>query len=171
MIYLQMIDSPEEKGKFERLYGMYKGFMFQIANRILHNTYDAEDAVHSAFVSVAKNISKISDPGSQESRSYLAIITERKAIDIWRDRQKRSGGAFDEEMAGVVVPQDGERDLAGCIARLPARYRQVILLKYGLGYTTGEVAEMLDISQAAASKLDQRAKKKLYDLCREEEIL
>ena len=35
--------------------------MFYIAQNILHNVEDAEDAVHNAFVKIAENIDKIKD--------------------------------------------------------------------------------------------------------------
>ena len=46
IIYLQMLETPEEKSKFEQLYLEYKGLMFHVAYEILHNEQDAEDAVH-----------------------------------------------------------------------------------------------------------------------------
>ena len=49
LIYLQMIDTPEERSKFELLYREYRGLMFHVANRILENDQDAEDAVHQAL--------------------------------------------------------------------------------------------------------------------------
>ena len=62
IIYLQMLETPEEKSKFEQLYLEYKGLMFHVAYEILHNEQDAEDAVHQAFVKIAENIKKIDDP-------------------------------------------------------------------------------------------------------------
>ena len=52
IIYLQMIESDEDKSKFEQLYIMYKGLMFHVAMKILKNEFDAEDAVHQAFLSL-----------------------------------------------------------------------------------------------------------------------
>ena len=43
MIYLQMIESEEDKVKFEEIYLKYKALMFYTANKILHNEQDAED--------------------------------------------------------------------------------------------------------------------------------
>ena len=54
---------------------------------------------------------------------------------------------------------------------LPPRYREAILLKYSHGYTTREVASILGISLQAASKLDQRAKARLRELCEKEGLL
>ena len=50
IVYLQMIDTPEDRSKFEQLYLEYRGLMFHAANQILHNEQDAEDAVHQAFL-------------------------------------------------------------------------------------------------------------------------
>ena len=60
LAYMSLMDSADDKSKFERVYQSYKGLMFYTANRILNNPQDAEDAVHTAFVknsgsSVSKN--------------------------------------------------------------------------------------------------------------------
>ena len=52
LIYLQMIESEEDKSKFEAIYNKYRYLMFSVANRVLNNQYDAEDAVHQAFISI-----------------------------------------------------------------------------------------------------------------------
>lgn len=56
LVYLQMIETPEEKEQFEVLYMEYRGLMYHIAYDILHNDQDAEDAVHNAFVKIAEHI-------------------------------------------------------------------------------------------------------------------
>lgn len=55
--------------------------------------------------------------------------------------------------------------------KLPARYREFLRLKHELGYSTKEVAELMGISWPAARKLEQRARDRLEELCREEGIL
>ncbi len=77
IIYLQMIESDEDKSKFEQLYIMYKGLMFHVAMKILKNEFDAEDAVHQAFLSLIENLKKISDV------KYKAFKTSRDgAVNI-----------------------------------------------------------------------------------------
>jgi len=168
---LQMIDDPKDKIKFEQIYLKYWGFMLQIANKILQNHQDAEDAVHNALLSVAKNISKISDLDCPKTRGFLVIITERKSIDVLRDRKKHMSKELIEDKIGGALPDPGEHDLKWCISQLPPRYREMILLKYSHGYSTREAAEILGVSFDAASKLDQRAKKRMNELCRKEGIL
>ena len=43
--YLQMLDTPEEKIRFEKIYLKYRSLMYHVADSILHNRQDAEDAV------------------------------------------------------------------------------------------------------------------------------
>lgn len=171
IIYLQMIDDAPDRVKFEQLYQQYKAFMYRIACQILRNQQDAEDAVHNAFLSIARNIEKIESPTSPETRGYISIIVERKAIDLYRQRKKNITDELFEEDIGILVSFPNDHNLAWCIAKLPPRYRQIIFLKYSHGYSIKEIADILGISHAAASKLDQRAKKKLEKICREEGVL
>ncbi|MBD5084623.1 MAG: sigma-70 family RNA polymerase sigma factor [Clostridiales bacterium] len=172
MIYLSTIESPEEKIKFEELYNKYRGFMLKVASRILRGEQDAEDAVHNAFLSLAKNMKLVPELDSLKLRGFLYIVTENKAIDILRERKRRDLEESLYEDQPLYAPvDDGEQDLAWCISQLPPRYQEVILLKYSHGYTTREIASILGISFAAASKLDQRAKARLKELCEKEGLL
>ena len=69
LIYLSMIETPEDKDKFEQIYYKYRDLMYYVANQKLNNHHDAEDAVHQAFVSIIKHISKINDIESPKTRS------------------------------------------------------------------------------------------------------
>ena len=114
MLYLQMLPSPSEKDKFEQIYTLYRGLMFYIAQRILPGEADAEDAVHQAFVSIIENLKKISEVRCPKTRSYVVIITERKAIDILRSRSRLSPEAFEESTRGVELPLPGGWRPVGC---------------------------------------------------------
>lgn len=171
MIYLQMIESEDDKAKFEDIYLKYKSLMFYAANKILHNEQDAEDAVHMAFIKIAENIKKIDMVDCPKTRSYIVTIVENKAIDIYRRKSRHKEAEYLEEVNGFEVTYDGDNLLTKCILNLPARYREVILLRYYHGYSVREIAALFDISLMAASKLDQRAKKKLKERCKREGIL
>ena len=171
IIYLQMLETPEEKSKFEQLYLEYKGLMFHVAYEILHNEQDAEDAVHQAFVKIAENIKKIDDPICPKTHSYVVTIVENKAIDQYRKQQKHQTVELIEEIQGTNAHYEGDNDLTKCILKLPARYREMILLRYHHGYTVREIAKIMGLSLQAAIKLDQRAKNKLKKLCEEAGIL
>ncbi len=171
LIYLQMIDLPQDKYKFEEVYITYRGLMFYVADQILHNKHDAEDAVHQAFIQIAKNIYNISAVKCPKTKHYVVTIVEHKAIDIYRKKPRLAEVELQEEIAGISVEYQGDNGVADCITRLPARYREIILLRYYHGYSTKEIAKMFHISETNANKLLQRAKNKLEKICREEGFL
>jgi len=162
LVYLQMIETIEDKVKFEQIYTTYRGLMYYIATRFLSSEQDAEDAVHQAFVSIISNLNKISQVESPETRAYIVIIVERKALDIIRTN-KMYTDELTEEQQGVAIPLPGDSKLANALSQLPAHYRELLLLKYDHGYTTKEVAKILDMSHAGAEKMLWRAKKALAE--------
>lgn len=171
LICLQMIDDPARKADFEQVYHRYRQAMYRRAYRILGNEQDAEDAVHEAFIAIAKNFEKISSPKCHKTRSFVVTIVENKAIDIYRKKQRQAHIGLTE--AKDVVHEDVHTDnaLANCLLRLPENYRTVLLLKYEYGLSTREIARTLNISQANVSKRIERAKAALAVLCEEEGLL
>ena len=71
----------------------------------------------------------------------------------------------------MTVTYDDANVITRCISLLPVQDRQILMLKYRYGYTNSEIAGMLDLSEAAATKRIQRAKEKLEQLCAEEGLL
>lgn len=170
LVYLQMIETPEDKTKFEKLYDAYRSVMYHVAAEIVKNEYEAEDVVHNAFVSIAENIQKIDDPMSKKSRAYVITITENKAIDDYRRRRHHTEVPFDEESVGIQIDETMRHMVVFCFSRLPGRYRNVLSLKYWHGFDNREIGRMMHLSEANTAKLIQRAKAKLELLCKEEGI-
>lgn len=168
LFYLQLIDTPSDRAKFEGLYHTYRGLLHRIARRILQSEEDAEDAVHEAFIKIAKNISKFSEIKCPKTRTYLVLVVESTSKDLLR---KRKETVPLEDTFGLTTEDLGNDALAVCFSRLSPLDRAVLLLRKLHGYSAREVAQMLDISEAAARKREQRAKSKLYELCKEAELL
>ena len=171
LLYLQLIDSPQERSRFERLYATYRNLMFHVAKRILGNDQDAEDAVHDAFLAIAKNFDKISTDDRHKTKAFVVIVVENKAINIYHHKKRRSEAMYLEDISGISVQLPDDDGLARCLWKLPARYRALLLLKYEWGYDNRELSALLGISEAGVRKLNQRAKVFLEKLCREEGLL
>lgn len=174
LLYIQMLETPEEKSKFEQLYLGYRNLMFYVANRILHNQQDSEDVVHDSFLKIIKIIKKIENPKCPQTRSLIVIITERTAIDLYRRHQKITESPLDEEqlcLSSSVEIETAEKktDLALAVATLPPKYRAVLLLRYDHGFSETEVAQILSMSVDNVHKTIQRAKKKLERILEEQE--
>ena len=170
LIYLAMIEGAEERLKFEQLYEKYRFLMYHVAYQILGDHHDAEDAVHQAFLAIIQNFQKISLVECPKTRSFVVIITERKAIDQLRHRNRHAAEAFDEQFCGLAFPAPTEEPLAEAIAKLPASYREALLLRYDNGFTVREIAGLLGITESGVRKLLGRAKQTLQQLLEEEGI-
>lgn len=174
LLYIQMLETPEEKSKFEQLYLGYRNLMFYVANGILHNRQDSEDVVHESFLKIIKIINKIENPKCPQTRSLIVIITERTAIDLYRRHQKVTVIPLDEEQLCLpssigIETTEKKTDLALAIAKLPAKYRAVLLLRYDHGFSEAEIAQILSMSVDNVHKTIQRAKKKLERIFKEQE--
>lgn len=169
LIYLAMIESDEDKSKFEIIYNAYKKLMLYQANKILGDINDTEDVVHESFLKIIKIIDKIEEPKCPKTRNLVVTIAERTAIDLYRRRQRRQRIALEEEYMTVPQPRDidgvhDKMDLSAVVAMLPDRYREVLLLRYDCGFSEAEVAVILSMSQENVHKTVQRAKKKLGEI-------
>ena len=163
--------SSEQETKFLEIYHTYRKLMFHTANRILNNPHDAEDAVQQALLSILKMIEKISEVKCPKTRALIVTIIERKAIDLYRTKQRHSVLPLNEEqedafIGGLAALSELEAaelrtDFSKAISLLPAKYRELILLKYDHGFADREIAAMLDMTEANVRKTTQRAKKKL----------
>lgn len=169
LVYALTIVKPADPPKLERLYLEYRSVMFCAANEILHNEHEAEDAVQQAFVKIAENLDKVPDELSNKTKAFVVTIAENTAIDRYRKLKRHGDCELCEEACGIEANSADE--LVSCILKLPARYRQFILLKYYHGYSTREIAKLLGMSSAAASKTAQRAKQRLEQLCKEAGLL
>ncbi len=159
-----MIETDEDKSKFEQIYKEYKGLMFHVAYERMHHVQDAEDAVHHAFVKIAENIKKI-DPVSPQTKQLVVTIVDNRVTDVFRVRRRHPEETYEDALMNKLYEQVADEDfLTKCIFKLPDQQRQVIWLKYRHGYELREIAKMLGISLSAAQKTDQRAKKKLKEL-------
>ena len=159
-------DAARDRARFEQLFRTYGGLMFHVANRILNNEQDAEDAVQQAFFVILKNIEKISDVPCPRTRSFVVTIVERKAIDLYRSKQRRAALPLEDADCGLALPSEADgiharSDLAGAMAALPPRYRELLFLKYDNGYADQEIAEMCSMTVSNVKKTIQRAKKRL----------
>lgn len=177
MIYLTLINSDEEISKFEKIYIKYKQIMFYVANKILRDEFLAEDAVHIAFLKIIDNLSKVNSINCPKTKSFIVIIVERVAIDLYRKRKKQNiifieDSPYIYEPSYIDVPySDSNSDICLAINKLPDNYRHVILLKYSHGFNDIEISKILDISQANVRKRIQRAKQKLKEMLTEMEAM
>ena len=166
IILFLTFDTEEEKEKFCEIYRDHAEFMIRVARRILQNTLDAEDMVQDAFLYVADHLEKINQFDRQITRSYLAIITEHKAIDLLRSRHPEV--TLDEQQLEHSLMADAKweegEDLSKALLELAPEYRKILLLHYHYGYSYREIAELLDQTTFSIASKARRAKQLLSEI-------
>ena len=90
LIFLSLIDDDEGKEKFGALYNLYRKKMFFVANEILHNECDAEDAVQETLLSLARNIKNVDVVHSKKAYYYVMTITENTALNLLKKKKGES---------------------------------------------------------------------------------
>ena len=142
MLYLQMLDTPEEKVRFEEIYLKYRDAMFRAADGILHNDQDAEDAVHNAFLRIIKKFSRFQNIPAKDLAPQVVVIARNEAISLQR---KKKDAAPLEDWDGFAETAESVSDyhtLVETFARLPLSYRAALEMKLA-GYSDGEIASKL----------------------------
>lgn len=162
--YMALIDSEEERDKFEALYLKYRKHMKYIALKILGDEQLAEDAVHNAFLRIINRLDRFEDICCQETRNLIVIIIRSVSIDMYRKRSKEFGNTdiLDKEIKTETDFSFVQaEDILKKIEALPEIYRSVLLLKIQYGYSDREIAGLLEIKTDTVSKRLERARKQL----------
>ena len=162
--YLSLIDTDEEKSKFEIVYLKHRKVMMLEAKKYLDEKL-AEDAVHTAFVKIADNIKKIDDPADVKTRNFVVIITRNTALDMLKKLGRET------ELLENLAESEQTSLADSPLEKLPKTYRDVLVMHYQYGYSVPEIAKLLGLSRDATYKRIERAKQELAKNVKEEELL
>ena len=123
---------------------------------------DAEDVYQDVFLRLFGQ--EIADWDGTRLKAWLIRTTLNRCADIHRFRLRRPVLSL-EELPDTARPAD-ERgaELWEAVTRLPEKLRIPIHLHYGEGYSTEEIAAMLDIPAATVRTRLHRARGKLKAL-------
>lgn len=180
-LYLSLIDEDLQKNRFEKLYYRYRNLMYYIAFQVLNDERDSEDAVQEAFFRIAKNMDKIGDVETKETKNFVAIIVKREAMKIYDKRKKRSE-VFESELNDRESSDHGEtffdkckaagserivNELEYAIHSLPYKYSSIMTLKYVMGYSGKEISQITGLSETNVRQHLFTGRKKLEEMLKE----
>lgn len=148
---------------FETTVKEYTPLMLNLANRILHDNFLAEDAVSEALIRLARFYSNFTSPVCPEMQRFIVVIIRSASIDLLRVERRRREymheGVFDEEKC---VSHDAQAlGLYEAISQLPPDYGTALLLKFGVGLSNTEISGCTGFSVSKIEKLICRGKRKL----------
>lgn len=150
-----------DKATFERLYLDMLPGLYRLAQSLLRQPSDAQDAVQQAAVKAWLALDRL-PPGGE--RAYFARIVVNECRNIQRDRMRSMPVA--ELPERIASPGDGE--LARAISALPEELRLPLLMKYMEGYSEREISAALGIGIPAVKSRLYRARRRLERILKEE---
>ena len=159
------VAGARDAAAFRLLVDRHAASALRIAERVLQNRADAEEAVQEAFQRLWRDARRFR-PERGRFRSWFI----RVLINVCRDRQRRSRRrpttALMETTAGPADWQGVERldrvhAVRQAIAALPERQRWAVVLTYYEGLSNREAAAAMGVSVKALEALLVRARRAL----------
>lgn len=154
---------------FEQLFRRHWPRAYRAALLVVGDAGAAEDIAQESFLAAVRALDRFDR--RRPFGPWLHRIVVNRAIDWSRARTLRRELAADHAPEPRVpeheTPGDA-RALAAGLAGLPPEHRAVIVLRYLLGYTPGEIAELLDVPRGTVNSRLRRGLDRLESSLREE---
>ena len=155
---------PGDDRRFKALVNRYWDTLVNVAEDILGNAMDAEDAAQNAFIKLYRKFEKYKDLDDESMVYLLYTITRNCAKDIYRKNSLNSKRilSFEEDRLSLNVKHDENGSkLLDAMLKLDKSDRRIVALKYWYDLDIKSIAEEFDISVKTAYKRLERAKEKL----------
>lgn len=155
----------------EYIFMKYRNGMYAVAFSILHDQYQAEDAVGDACEKFIPYLGKCREMEERKIKTLLTRFVKNAAIDIYRKNRREQGNISVEEqewLTDAYRPIESYmkslqyRELIREIRKvLPAQYWEVVCMRYFEGMPVHEIALRLNLSEENVYSRLRRAKEKV----------
>ena len=161
----------ENKAQFQ-LYKLYYKTMYNVSLRIVNDENEAEDIMQESFLKALQKIETYR--GEVSFGAWLKKIVVNRSLDALKKRKvifeeinERKHDLEDYRMDPKEI--DLEK-IQKAINRLPDGYRVVLSLYLIEGYDHEEISQILGITNSASRTQFLRAKNKLKEYLKEDEV-
>ncbi len=137
------VAARSDAGALSALVDRHAAPLHRFLARMTGDPAEAEDLLQETWIRIARGARRF-DPG-RRFRPWAWGIAANLARDHHRRRRVRREGtpALAAETSGASALE--QADVRGRLARLPARLREVVVLRYYEGLDEGELAQALDV--------------------------
>lgn len=164
-------DNNNIMSRIESLYENNKYGLIAYADKFVGDRKLSEDAVHSAFLSLIKNKKKYSKLDDEELIKITFAILKNKCLDILKKYKFISKTPIEEVLFQEKANENTLEEqailnieynkLEKTLDKVDIRSKQILLLKYVLGYSYKEISLELGVSEKYVDILLMRAKQKV----------
>jgi RNA polymerase sigma-70 factor (sigma-E family) len=158
-------------GPVTALYAEHALALIRLAYVLLGDKPGAEDVVHDAFCGLYRNWANVADPA--KALPYLRASVLNRCRSAGRRRTLWARRAIHEPASAsaetLVLAGEEQRSVLPAIRRLPARQREVLILRFYLDEPEAEISRLLGISPSTVRSCAHRALAALARILGEEQ--
>jgi RNA polymerase sigma-70 factor (ECF subfamily) len=147
--------------ELENLYRRHWPSAYRAAYLVTHDAAASEDIAQEAFIAAGRALARFDR--RRPFAPWLHRIVVNRSIDWTRARAARAEVFTTPERAEAPHGPDASGEVLAALAALPPDQRAVVVLRYLLEYTPGEIAGMLDLPRGT---VNSRLRRALDDLAR-----
>ena len=158
------------------IFNKYLPMMKSLAKSLLKDDQLSEDAVQEALVRLSQNTHKIDNINSNAGKNYIYTVTKNEALKILNDEKNKK--IFEKDVQfydkngfnniegspdiDAFRDENGfSMEIAEALKELSETDKDIIVYKYGAGYSLKEIAQLMDLDREVVYKRHQRALEKL----------
>lgn len=164
--HLRTLDVPESPVRregpltLEDLYQQHRMRLVRLAILLVDDAATAEDVVQEAFTGLHRNWGKLRD--SRAAVGYLRTAVVNGSRSVLRRRKTAREyvpphGISDRSAESLAMLSTEHQAVVDALAQLPARQREVLVLRYYGGLSEAEIAEATGISKGTVKSTASRA--------------
>jgi len=144
------------------LYASHWPRAHRAAYLVVHDAGAAEDIAQDAFLAAVDALDRFDR--RRPFGPWLDRIVINRAIDWARREALRCSAGDPAERSGSTRPAEAiGGELMPALAQLPAEQRAVVVLRYLLEYTPGEIARLLELPRGTVNSRLRRGLDRLRD--------
>lgn len=133
----------------EALFGTHWPRAYRAAYLVTHDASAAEDIAQESFLAALRALDTFDR--RRPFGAWLHRIVVNRAIDWTRARRLRSEVELSESVPASDRSETLGDDVLGALTRLPPEHRAVVVMRYLLEFTPGEIAEALDLPRGTVN--------------------
>jgi RNA polymerase sigma factor (sigma-70 family) len=162
---LRRFRDQDDHDAFAELVSRYCGLVLGVCRRTLRDEHSAEDAFQATFLVLARRGAQIRNRSSLAG--WLHTVAYRTALRAGARRHRRCEEALHDDMTTTddvlaqVTTRYEQQLLDEELHRLPAKYREPLVLRYLLGKSNGQVARELGLTVGVVEGRLKRGKDRL----------
>lgn len=150
--------------KIQRIVETYSTVLLRVATNQLGNQTEAEDIVQKVFLKLLKANQEFQN--NEHEKAWLLRVTINESKDLLRSSAHKKKAELNEAVnlpTEKGIPEGESFEIMEAIQKLSPKYRSVIYLFYYEGYTTVEIADILQSRKGTIESQLSRAREKLKD--------